>query len=41
MGWLEILINMHTYNKIINSHAIVGVSQMMNVKCKALIVVQR
>ena len=30
MGWLEILTNMYTYDKIINSHAIVGVSQMIN-----------
>ena len=42
MGWLEILTNMHTYDKIINSHAIVGVSQMIkNDKCKTLIVIQR
>ena len=30
MGWLEILTNMHTYDKIINSHALTGVSQMIN-----------
>jgi hypothetical protein len=30
MGWQEILTNMHTYDKTFNSHAIAGVSQMIN-----------
>jgi hypothetical protein len=30
MGWLETLANMYTYDNIINSHALKGVSQMIN-----------
>ena len=40
MGWLEILTNMYTYDNIINSHAIAGVSKIYG-KYKALIVFQR